>query len=168
MAPADPQLASPFFTLLPAEIRNLIYAEFWCLASPRHHVLADQVRDDQAGAGVPTERWAHIPCITHPDTLDVRFQMFLETHPSSPARDVWGSRLKSEWCRHWACEEQGQNAFEFARKSVRARAPPEGEPWAAAESARQAEREQTEEWEDPSALPAKTRFMSVLTACKRM
>ncbi|GAB1319425.1 hypothetical protein MFIFM68171_09635 [Madurella fahalii] len=110
---ADPQLSSPFFTLLPAEVRNLIYLEFWKLSSSRQHVHADEVELPQAfQPGVDPEpprlRWSHTRCITNPRARDVRFEEFCRANPGSPEESKWTARLKSEWCLHWECEEQRQ------------------------------------------------------------
>lgn len=110
---ADPQLSSSFFTLLPAEVRNLIYLEFWKLSSTRLHVHADEIELPQAfQPGVDPEpprlRWSHTRCITNPRARDVRFDQFCRAKPGSPEESIWTARLKSEWCLHWDCEEQGQ------------------------------------------------------------
>ncbi len=103
---ADPQLASPLFSLLPPELRSLIYIEFWRLSSLRQHIVVNLVPDEQH-PGAVKKHWVHVPCITDPTVKDVRFGNFLDTAPSSTERDAWGDRLKSDWCWHWACEEHG-------------------------------------------------------------
>ena len=107
---ADPQLTSPLFALLPAEIRSLIYIEFWRLSSLRQHIIVDLVPDEQ-NPGAVKNHWVRVPCITDPSVKDVRFDKYLDTAPSSTERDVWGGRLKTEWCWHWACEENGVDAL---------------------------------------------------------
>jgi hypothetical protein len=105
---ANPQLSSRFFTL-PAEIRNLIYLEFWKLNSSRQHIVKHEVPDDDHPQGF-TEQWSHVPCITDPCAPDQRWPEFADSEPASEERQVWGKRLKSEWCLHWACEEQAGDA----------------------------------------------------------
>ncbi|KAK4240526.1 hypothetical protein C8A03DRAFT_31344 [Achaetomium macrosporum] len=99
---ADPQLSSPFFSLLPAEIRNLIYVEFWHLSSSRQHIIFGPYDPPV----VP--EWSHLPCITDPCAEDIRMAKYAAENDSG-ARTVWGARLKSEWCLHWACEEEGKD-----------------------------------------------------------
>lgn len=99
---ADLQLASPFFTLLPSEIRNLIYREFRHLSSPRRHIVA--VDDPESPDGGPT--WMSMPCITDTRARDVRSDMLRAASSWSPEERLWSTRLKSEWCLHWRCEEQ--------------------------------------------------------------
>ncbi|KAK4099707.1 hypothetical protein N658DRAFT_487500 [Parathielavia hyrcaniae] len=105
---ADPQLSSPFFTVLPAEIRNLIYGEFWKLCSTRQHIVLKQEGDPELGQSV--RKWSHVPCITDPEAEDTRFTRFLACDAASPERTLWGIRLKSEWCLHWQCGEQMRQA----------------------------------------------------------
>jgi hypothetical protein len=154
---ADSQLSSPFFTLLPAEIRNLIYAEFLHLCSPRQHIVLDQISDEHNPAGL-TEKWAHRPCITDPTARDTRFDKFLVTDPVSNARVLWGNRLKSEWCLHWACEEQGADSVELAHPVAEL----------SVQQFHRARENDTEAEEHPSPPPAKTGLLDILTACKRM
>ncbi|KAL1841324.1 hypothetical protein VTJ49DRAFT_7161 [Mycothermus thermophilus] len=100
---ANPQLASPFFTSFPAEIRNRIYLEIWKLASIRQHI----VRTDPSEPG-PT-RWGHLPCITTLDVEDMRMDLYMAVDRNDLDRRLWVRRLKSQWCLHWPCEEQGQD-----------------------------------------------------------
>ncbi len=112
---ADPQLASPLFTLLPPEIRSLIYIEFWRLCSFRQHIIGNLV-PDEGHPGAVKSQWVRVPCITDATVKDVRFSKFLDTAPSSAERDVWGTRLKSEWCWHWACQEHSEDAVSSPTK----------------------------------------------------
>ncbi|KAK3903018.1 hypothetical protein C8A05DRAFT_33263 [Staphylotrichum tortipilum] len=164
---ADPQLASPFFTL-PAEIRNLIYTEFWHLGPSRQHIVLERVDDKVSSPrppprdAVPVERWAHTPCVADPARPDVRFDRFLVTSPVSAARDVWGKRLKSEWCLHWACEERcGPDVVAIARM----RAQPPSTMW----EEFPAPLPEDEHIEAPSRAPIpKSGFLDLLRVCKRM
>jgi hypothetical protein len=104
---ADPQLSSPFFSLLPAEIRNLIYAEFWRLSSSRQHITLGPYDPPV----VP--EWSHLPCITDPGAEDVRMARYAAENDSA-AQTVWGARLRSEWCLHWACEETARDPRHLA------------------------------------------------------
>ncbi|KAL2141415.1 hypothetical protein VTI28DRAFT_2415 [Corynascus sepedonium] len=109
---AEPQFQSPFFTVLPAEIRNLIYAEFWKLYSARQHIVKRQIRgetDPEVDLENFTEQWLHVPCLVDPSAEDIRWSKYINSSPSSEDRRIWGNRLRSEWCLHWACEEQLQS-----------------------------------------------------------
>lgn len=109
---ADPQFPSPFFTVLPAEIRNLIYAEFWKLYSARQHIVKRQIRGEtnpEVDLENFTEQWLHVPCLVDPSAEDIRWSKYINSSPSSEDRRIWGNRLRSEWCLHWACEEQLQS-----------------------------------------------------------
>ncbi|KAL2130022.1 hypothetical protein VTI74DRAFT_6993 [Chaetomium olivicolor] len=119
---ASPQLSSPFFALLPAEIRNLIYVEYRKLCSSRQHIVLrednsqqQQQQPDPAAevssssgepSATPPKVWSHIPCIADPRAEDVRLQKYGSTGLAWPEKKAWGRRLKSDWCLHWACEEQ--------------------------------------------------------------
>ncbi|KAK4126516.1 hypothetical protein N657DRAFT_310774 [Parathielavia appendiculata] len=103
-----PQLSSPFFTLLPAEIRNLIYREFWRLCSTRQHIVQQHTVLGQQSDGW-VRQWSHVACITDPRAQDTRFDRFLACDSASAERTLWGIRLKSEWCLHWQCEDQSMN-----------------------------------------------------------
>ncbi|KAK5657825.1 hypothetical protein OQA88_2898 [Cercophora sp. LCS_1] len=107
-ASAHAQEHSLFFTLLPAEIRDLIYIEFW-RASSRTGTLRQHVfrrPDLEQTPGAPrSSHWAHAPCVTNPAGDDVRYTGFRNANPGSLERASWLQRLKTEWCLHWACEE---------------------------------------------------------------
>lgn len=93
---ADAQIDSPFFTLLPAEIRQLIYIEFWRndgVGSLRQHIT------EREG------RLTRVPCITDPLATDLRYTKFNNSDPGSDERSVWLHRLTTNWTLHWACEE---------------------------------------------------------------
>jgi hypothetical protein len=158
----NPQLSSPFFTLLPAEVRNLIYAEFWKLCSARQHIVVKRVDDeDHHGNSLVVEEWSHVPCIADPGAEDPRFDRFGDSEPGSLERTVWGFRLKSEWCLHWPCEEQRWDAWRLARKmhSQTSRSRIEDSPLA-----EPLDEGQETDWQT---LP-KTGYLDLLTACKRM
>jgi hypothetical protein len=160
---ADPQLSSRFFTILPAEIRNLIYLEVWNLVAPRLHVVKNEIPDEQAAEGF-TEQWGHVPCCIDLDAEDIRFDQLGASEPTSSARSVWGKRLKSEWCLHWPCEERGHDMVEHAERMAR-QSRPAGESDESIEAnpephcAQEATNGQS---------PAKSGFLDILTACKRM
>lgn len=137
---ADPQTSSAFFSLLPAEVRNLIYREFWHLTSPRQHIVAEEVVQYAAAARPPGGRagggaggggetrdekapralvWRHVPCITDPRARDVRFESFAAAPLGLPERAQWGARLRSEWCLHWACEEHDATERRRHRRRTR-------------------------------------------------
>ncbi|KAL2164889.1 hypothetical protein VTH06DRAFT_185 [Thermothelomyces fergusii] len=95
---ADAQSSSPFFAVLPAEIRDLVYIEFWKLSSARLHVVKRQVireiSPDQDAENPWEDEWLHVPCIIDPRVEESRWG------------EVTGKQSKSEWCIHWPCEEQ--------------------------------------------------------------
>lgn len=155
---ADPQLSSPFFTVLPAEIRNLIYLQVWKLGSPRLHVVKIEAPDGF------TEQWGHVPCRIELDAEDIRFDQLYASDPTSPARKVWGNRLKSEWCLHWPCEELGHDMFEHARRMAR-QSRSTGECHEGVEA-----KPESHSAQEPinDQLPARAGFLDVLTTCKRM
>jgi hypothetical protein len=95
-ATADSQIDSPFFTLLPPEIRQLIYVEFW--------------RNDGPGSLRQHITWkkgclTRVPCVTDPLAKDVRYTEFNNSDPGSDERSAWLCRLLTSWALHWACEE---------------------------------------------------------------
>ncbi|KAH6856136.1 hypothetical protein B0I37DRAFT_69568 [Chaetomium sp. MPI-CAGE-AT-0009] len=162
---ADSQLSSRFFTL-PAEIRNLIYLEFWKLNSTRQHMVKYEVPDEKQPEGF-TEHWSHVPCITDPRAPDARWPEYADSEPTSEERQVWGKRLKSSWCLHWACEEQAGDVVgsPVGNKSKL----PEGGNRTTGERS-EAKPAQADAGEDKTEGPAstKTGLMSLLTTCKRM
>ena len=105
-ATANRQLSSPFFSLLPPEVRRMIYAQLW-----RHHRLHPDARDQteerclkyhiikhESGDG-----YTHTPCVISDQTApDLRMQR-LAAFPSNS--QVWAERIESDWAIHWPCEE---------------------------------------------------------------
>jgi hypothetical protein len=155
---ADPQLSSPFFALLPAEIRNLIYIEFCHISSPRQHIVTAEIQ--QGPESSPTHStliWTHVPCITDPRAQDTRFSEFSAAEPGSSERALWPKRLKSEWCTHWACEEQ-QDPGWLSRCTDGSVVKAEGGHDDVAEVLPRV-------WDKPT---PKWGFLDVLRACKRM
>jgi len=109
-ATADAQGSSSLFTLLPAEIRQLIYTECWRISgngSLRQHITTrnDAIDVNPHTRAIYKLAWTHAPCITNPDLPDVRYQSFQNANPGTLDRAAWMQRLKTEWCLHWACEE---------------------------------------------------------------
>lgn len=160
---ADPQLSSLFFTLLPAEIRNLIYHECWKNASTRQHIFTRESSDGEGG----DKEWVHVPCLIAPDAEDVRFARFRDTRPVSDENMLWGKRLRSEWCLHWSCEEQVE---EYARhenkvQQVLLRRTGARENNGNHESEPRSHPAQEERVHSP--LP-KSGFLDILRTCKRM
>lgn len=105
---ASPQLTSPLFSLLPREIRDLIYLELWKTSSLRQHITAERVHISTYPAPPAQAKeisWHHVPCRTDPTADDVRFDSFRRSRNGSPEEAVWLVRLRSEWCLHWVCEE---------------------------------------------------------------
>ena len=164
---ADPQLSSPFFALLPAEIRNLIYLEFWNLCSTRQHVVKNQIPDEENAEGF--NEWSHVPCLIDPRAEDTRFDEYATSAPASPERNLWGKRLKSEWCLHWACEEQihhaSKTAIGMGREMLRALGEA-NEDVAAASGSQFAEKQAAHE--GTGSQSTKTGLLSLATTCKRM
>ncbi|KAK4188276.1 hypothetical protein QBC35DRAFT_382906 [Podospora australis] len=105
--PPDLQSLSPFFTRLPSEVRQLIYREVWRTTSTRQHIGTDRIAHVSHPDNIlSTETfWHHVPCRTDPTAPDTRFEEFSQASQGSVAEAVWATRLKSEWCLHWACEE---------------------------------------------------------------
>jgi len=95
---ADEQLSSPFFTRLPLEVRNMIYAEFWRTSGLRQHVTTDP----DAPSSAPI-KFIHTPCLIRPEEPDVRYTNYKASGggPYGP----WKQRLRSEWTIHWPCQE---------------------------------------------------------------
>lgn len=96
-ASADPQSSSLLFAILPPEIRDLVYAEFWKFSSSRLHIAKRQVRREippDQDAEDTWEEWLHVPCIIDPRVEEARWG------------EAKGRQSRSEWCMHWACREQ--------------------------------------------------------------
>jgi hypothetical protein len=163
---ADPQLSSPFFALLPAEIRNLIYLEFWNLCSTRQHVVKNQIPDEDNAEGF--NEWSHVPCLVDPRAEDTRFDEYATSVPASAERNLWGKRLKSEWCLHWACEEQLHDVSKTVAVMAREMSLGESNEGVAAASGSQAAGEQTSHESAGSQSSTKTGLLSLPMTCKRM
>ncbi|KAK4663213.1 hypothetical protein QC763_606650 [Podospora pseudopauciseta] len=84
---------SPFFSLLPPEIRELIYQDIWSESGSRQHIYKDN------------DTWSHVPCVADYSTGDTRFEKFTQSARGSQEEYYWVKRLKSEWCYHWCCEQ---------------------------------------------------------------
>ncbi|KAJ4289433.1 hypothetical protein N0V88_006913 [Collariella sp. IMI 366227] len=132
-SPINTSFSLPFFALLPAEIRNLIYLEYRKLSPTRQHIVLTETEpspDSKSSDLAPSQVWSHIPCITDPRAEDVRLQRYGSTETPRHEKKAWDRRLKSQWCLHWACEEQTfdphpddelmqrRNAFLSARQSL--------------------------------------------------
>ena len=94
---ADEQTSALFFTMLPLEVRNLIYTEFWRTSGLRQHITSQS--DSRSSRGI-----IHTPCLINPTTPDDRYANYV----ANKSRDVtskWQRRLKSDWTIHWLCEE---------------------------------------------------------------
>ncbi|KAK3389633.1 hypothetical protein B0H63DRAFT_464082 [Podospora didyma] len=116
-ATANPQPLSPLFSTLPAEIRQLIYIEFWRLSGSdmRQHIFKrstrPEIQDSEGRWGdltPPPGLWTHVACVTDPRKPDVRYSNFQAVSTAIEHRQeaaLWASRLRSEWCIHWPCEE---------------------------------------------------------------
>ncbi|KAK4201049.1 hypothetical protein QBC40DRAFT_172567 [Triangularia verruculosa] len=87
------QDGSPFFSMLPPEIRDMIYQDVWSTIGSKQHIYKDN------------ERWSHVPCIADYSTGDNRFEKFTQSARGSEEEYHWVKRLKSEWCYHWCCEQ---------------------------------------------------------------
>ncbi|KAK1752318.1 hypothetical protein QBC47DRAFT_390262 [Echria macrotheca] len=146
LATADAQAQSPFFSLLPAELRQLIYIETWRDPAGdgtlRQHIT--RRRPIESGNDTNSSRssgLAHAACITDPAALDLRYFKFQRADPGSLEKAAWLQRLKTDWSLHWACEEALIDRTAVAREL----------------SARDARKQK-------HATP----FLPVLTTCKRM
>lgn len=91
---ANTQEPSAFFSVLPLEIRQMIYVEFWRTVGLKQHILLS------TGA---SSAFTHSPCITDQRAPDVRYEQSQDN--DGQGTDVWERRLRSAWCAHWPCEE---------------------------------------------------------------
>ncbi|ORY70439.1 uncharacterized protein BCR38DRAFT_106959 [Pseudomassariella vexata] len=106
-ATSELQIQSTFFGILPREVRDMIYAEFWEVSGPRQHILH---KDDG--------HLTHFPCIIGEDEKDERNEMFgvlwREQQKRQPRSLVvnteWAERMSSTWQQHWKCEEAMKGA----------------------------------------------------------
>ncbi|KAI0150750.1 hypothetical protein GGR57DRAFT_182085 [Xylariaceae sp. FL1272] len=105
---AKVQLGSTFFSRLPLEIREMIYAECCVASGPKQHVFLS-----------PHDgRLTHSPCLLEPGDHDERndeIQRLMsrqgQNRRGSRCRSSlvvdgqWASRFASAWHEHWRCEE---------------------------------------------------------------
>ncbi|KAK3939051.1 hypothetical protein QBC46DRAFT_388960 [Diplogelasinospora grovesii] len=92
---ADPQLASRLFSVLPAEVRRFIYSELWVSYNPRQHIL-------QVALGPGSQNLSHRICFQPGE--DTRYADLVAA-TTAKSRTTYYSRLKSDWCLHYMCEE---------------------------------------------------------------
>jgi hypothetical protein len=121
-ANASPQSDSAFFSRLPLEVRQQIYKEMWTAAGLKQHI----VDGTEEGPEEERRRWIRMPCIVNQrDTskdADVRYVEYhqavraitstISEHRPVSRQDTdrltaWEDRLKSTWCLHWRCDEEG-------------------------------------------------------------
>ncbi|KAB5577992.1 hypothetical protein GE09DRAFT_1214205 [Coniochaeta sp. 2T2.1] len=118
--PPNPQTASLFFSILPAEIRHMIYIESW-----RH----DRVHPDSSPGDRPSSlkqhivkrknsnSFTHTPCVVSDQTAhDIRSDKLAAFPPPSPHREIWSKRVENEWAVHWPCEELMYSLHDSVRK----------------------------------------------------
>ncbi|KAB5545873.1 hypothetical protein GE09DRAFT_221828 [Coniochaeta sp. 2T2.1] len=107
--PPDPQTSSPFFSILPAEIRHMIYIESW-----RHDRVHPEDSPGDRRSSLKqhivkrknSHAFAHTPCVVSDQTAhDVRSDRLAAFPPPSPHREIWTNRVENEWAVHWPCEE---------------------------------------------------------------
>ncbi|KAK4174884.1 hypothetical protein QBC36DRAFT_332702 [Triangularia setosa] len=119
VATASAQDDSPFFSLLPPEIREMIYQDIWSTSGSRQHIYKE-------------EKWSHVPCIADCSAGDTRFEKFTQSAGGSEEEYHWMKRLKSEWCFHWSCEQstakwhEAQNPNELWKEENAQQAGPSG------------------------------------------
>jgi hypothetical protein len=101
-ATADPQVLSNFFSVLPLEVRQMIYIEFWRLSGLRQHIFARKNSPYKT----------HAPCIIAQDQEDIRYDRFRAAKGGEIA--MWETRLKSDWCFHWECEELDKSTIKHS------------------------------------------------------
>lgn len=105
---ADPQLSSPFFSVLPPEVRRMIYTEVW-----RHNQSHSDVRDHTGEKGLKQHivelqygGHTHSPCVVSDQTApDTRSQGLAASQQQTPPTEIWINRIESAWGIHWPCEE---------------------------------------------------------------
>ena len=101
-ATASLQLDSSFFGMLPPEIREMIYSEFWTVSGLRQHVFTSD-------GGL-----THCPCLLTAGKDDDKSDEFEEVWQnrrrsrtgSIVVDEKWASRFSSSWNDHWICEEE--------------------------------------------------------------
>lgn len=95
------QSSSPFFRVLPPELRHKIYQALW--GSTQHIYMS---------ASSPSGPLAHVTCITDPHAEDEREKAYFALLMSSSSaadnnhKTAWRARQYTDWCQHWKCEEQ--------------------------------------------------------------
>ncbi|KAK0726393.1 hypothetical protein B0T21DRAFT_385662 [Apiosordaria backusii] len=118
---ASPQDDSPFFSLLPPEIREMIYQDIWATSGSKQHIYKQNMGKDK--------KWSHVPCSADYTAGDTRFERFTQSARGSEEEYQWVKRLKSEWCYHWCCEQSTskwhttQDPKELQKEGVRQAAP---------------------------------------------
>ncbi|KAI2614793.1 uncharacterized protein GGS25DRAFT_517650 [Hypoxylon fragiforme] len=101
----DSQLASPFLSWLPIEVRQMIYGLVW--NGPYDHKY-----HNPRGRHVHFQdgHWTNTRCVMYEDDENLDFiQNNMDKIHSSGKGDLlmWQRRLSSTWgCRHWRCEER--------------------------------------------------------------
>ncbi len=122
-ATADPQLLSPFFSVLPPEIRRMIYVECW-----RHNLLHSDAREQTGERTLKyhieqrrsrlSARYTHSPCVVSDQTShDLRIERLDSLGQENPESDTWLRRIESRWAVHWPCEEIYRNASHRQRST---------------------------------------------------
>lgn len=117
-ATADPQLSSPFFSVLPPEVRRMIYVEVW--RHNRRH--KDEDAREPSGEGTlkyhiinqksgTSARFTHSPCVVADQNgHDIRMEMLDSSGQQNLDTDTWTRRIETDWAVHWPCEEIYKNA----------------------------------------------------------
>ncbi|OIW28268.1 hypothetical protein CONLIGDRAFT_632525 [Coniochaeta ligniaria NRRL 30616] len=117
-ATANPQLSSSFFSVLPAEIRRMIYVEYWrhnCLyedagehtstgdSTHKYHII-NKVRFGS------TVRYTHSPCVvSDQNSHDFRMGRLDLARGQDSEVHTWARRIETDWAVHWPCEELYKN-----------------------------------------------------------
>jgi hypothetical protein len=111
-ASARAQEDALFFSMLPLEIRKLIYIEFWRLSALRQHVLMTGLDSTPMRLGSSSANIVHrhSPCLIDEHESDTRYANFLATKDDPSEGIKWLRRLKSDWARHWSCQEARNKA----------------------------------------------------------
>ncbi|TEA10230.1 hypothetical protein C8034_v010353 [Colletotrichum sidae] len=155
----SPQHQSPFFSILPTEVRQDIYRHLWAAAGTVQHVY-------KTGPLAPL---SHCACLTDPNAEDVRemeLTHIMEGLPADEAGimmqrdevDDWRLRTASGWCNHWACEEEPP----VMRPASEAIGDKGGD-----DSLRQNQYESSRQ-KKPVMVGEYSAFLGVLLGCKRM
>ncbi|KAK0721589.1 hypothetical protein B0T26DRAFT_699773 [Lasiosphaeria miniovina] len=183
-ASANRQSGSRLFKALPAEVRQLIYVECWRASGLRQHVFRRKtplppVLRDREGRLVRPEvdpyqaeegLWTRASCTTDPCADDVRWPRFCRARPGQSAdASMWAARLRSDWCLHWACEEEDTGHVDHYRRQNRlSRMLQQDLFWNTPAVHRHYEREIEEA--PPSDPPARrwAGFLPVMLTCKQM